>query len=567
MALFGNRRRRTIPTVRSFFIRMTRNFCVLAGALVCLGVRGAAPGIASLQGNGTLLVTNTFTNGVLTCERAVTVDGPWRPERNVFSLSRVTQTSVALSNGSGFFRSFALDLEDNTGPWLLATNELVDLPSFAPSMLSPSGSDVVSQFLSDRLSPATQDLLWSYAGGADATLQLALIQDLNAILQSGPIYDVQRFAGVNLMPRTRSLLAQSPQGTNLFRLNRLLLEDAYPGMIQRNPVPGFKNLVNSYDLLTTVAGAGGTPVSPNNKWQAGFEGGFATNAELSRPHIAMADRAGNIYIADKEAFAIRKVTPDGIIHTVAGINSPGYGSTNPVPATAVALNNPNGIWVQADGTFYILDRDNGLIRKVDTNSLCTLMVDNGAPIPEGRGLWVSPDEKILFYCAGTQVKRWDTTNGLTILADGFSQLGNLAVDPRGRLAVTDRKANMVYWVAGDGTRTVLAGGGSGSGGEGTLAIDTWLFEVRGIWFLPTGAFFLATDTGSQVWYVDTEGYIHLILNGDGSAHAGDGAWFYESSVPKVSKVRQIAMDYEGNLIVTENDAGYVRKVRFLPHAP
>src|SRR5207248_323180 len=41
-------------------------------------------------------------------------------------------------------------------------------------------------------------------------------------------------------------------------------------------------------------------------------------AELSHPHIAMADRAGNIYIADKEAHSIRKVLPDGRIFTVAG---------------------------------------------------------------------------------------------------------------------------------------------------------------------------------------------------------------------------------------------------------
>src|SRR5206468_4418091 len=43
---------------------------------------------------------------------------------------------------------------------------------------------------------------------------------------------------------------------------------------------------------------------------------------------------GNIYIADKEAHAIRKVTLDGNIYTVAGNNVSGYGDTNPVPATS-----------------------------------------------------------------------------------------------------------------------------------------------------------------------------------------------------------------------------------------
>src|SRR5262249_37291938 len=146
---------------------------------------------------------------------------------------------------------------------------------------------------------------------------------------------------------------------------------------------------------------------------------------------------------DKEAHAIRKVTLDGNIHTVAGNNVQGFGDTNPVPATSVSLANPNGLWVFPDGKFYILDRDNGLIRKVDTNGIMTLAVDNGSPILEGRGLWVSPDESILYYSAGTQVMQWDTTNGLSIFANGFSQLGNLAVDLLGRLYVTDRGASLV----------------------------------------------------------------------------------------------------------------------------
>src|SRR2546427_2052845 len=102
--------------------------------------------------------------------------------------------------------------------------------------------------------------------------------------------------------------------------------------------------------------------------------------------MAMADRAGNIYIADKDAQAIRKVTAEGNIFTVAGTGLIGRGTTDPAPATSVALYNPNGVYVQPDGTFYIVDRDKGLIRKVDTNGIMTLMVDNGAPIIGGSGL-------------------------------------------------------------------------------------------------------------------------------------------------------------------------------------
>jgi hypothetical protein len=90
-----------------------------------------------------------------------------------------------------------------------------------------------------------------------------------------------------------------------------------------------------------------------------------------------------------------------------------------------------------------------------------------------------------------------------------------------------------------------------------------LNQVRAVCFLPTGAYFLGTDAGSQVWYVDVEGKIHLFLHGNSTSQAGDGPWFYNPTEPRVSKVRQITSTREGDLLITEHDSGYVRKVRFL----
>jgi hypothetical protein len=154
---------------------------------------------------------------------------------------------------------------------------------------------------------------------------------------------------------------------------------------------------------------------------------------------------------------------------------------------------------------------------------------------------------------------------LAIFASGFVQVGNLAVDPAGNLVVTDSDASRVYRVSRDGTRTIIAGNADFSaGGDGLLATQTALAQVRAIWYLPTGGYFLGTDVGSQVWYVDTDGHIHLFLNGNsGSAHAGDGAWFYQDpTTPKVSFVKQITMDYDGNLLITEATEGYVRRIPF-----
>lgn len=338
-----------------------------------------------------------------------------------------------------------------------------------------------------------------------------------------------------------------------------------------SPTPeGFTNLTRAYSLLTAVAGAGGITTDGVNKWLPEFEGGPATTALLSRPHIATADAAGNIYIADKDAHAIRKVLTNGTITTVAGTNGLGDGPDEWTLGTEVALNEPNGLFTKPDGTTYILDLQNGKIRRLDPEGMLQTIIAVPGGIVAGRGLWVNETETLAFIASGSVVKRWDSTNGVTDYASGFVELGNLATDPSGKLVVTDRRGNRVYRLEDDGTQTVMAGDGTtgGNGGDGALATATSLNQVRGVAFLPTGAYFLCTHRGSQVWYVDTAGYIHLFLNGlTSDTHAGDGTYFYNPTEYRVSELRAVVVDYDGNLLITENDAGFVRKVQFLRYEP
>src|ERR1043165_1335542 len=74
---------------------------------------------------------------------------------------------------------------------------------------------------------------------------------------------------------------------------------------------GFTNLVHCYGILETIAGIGAGQIDGLSYWQPSYEGGPAAAAALSRPHYAQADRAGNIYIADKNSHSILKITPDG----------------------------------------------------------------------------------------------------------------------------------------------------------------------------------------------------------------------------------------------------------------
>lgn len=334
--------------------------------------------------------------------------------------------------------------------------------------------------------------------------------------------------------------------------------------------PGFTNLTLAYGVLTTIAGAGG--LQDFNNWRPEFEGAPATQVLLSGPHIAQADRAGFIYIADKDANGIRKIRHDGTIITVAGIagtGAPGNGPDERTAGTEVALNGPNGLWVRGDGTLFIMDTGNNKIRRLDTNGVMETLFNVSSGLGAGRGLWVSDDETRAYVCATTVVKKWTRDGGVVDLSNGYTQLGNLALDLAGNVVVTDRGTYYVYRLDEQGNRTIIAGTGfTPGGGDGELATSTFLEEVRGVWFLPTGAYFVGTHRGSQVWYVDTAGYIHLFLHGNrNGAHAGDGTWFYNPLERRVSEIRAVTVDYDGNLLITENDVGYIRKVQWLPFAP
>jgi len=108
-----------------------------------------------------------------------------------------------------------------------------DLRSFARRV--SEGRRPVDAWFGDQLSPETMEALVAYSGkGADEELQTNILQVVNRLVMGASIYDPGRFEGVHLGPETTALLKQKPERDNVAHLNRVLLEDAYPGAVPRH---------------------------------------------------------------------------------------------------------------------------------------------------------------------------------------------------------------------------------------------------------------------------------------------------------------------------------------------
>ncbi|MEY2410595.1 MAG: hypothetical protein QOF48_3265 [Verrucomicrobiota bacterium] len=350
--------------------------------------------------------------------------------------------------------------------------------------------------------------------------------------------------------------------------------------ISTNTPRHYTNLLESYGILETVAGSGQSQTDTSH-WLPSYEGEWATNVSLSRPHISFGDPWGNVLIVDQRSSSVLKVRPDGRLHTYAGTHNTNFNGDGPAFATNLNLCFPNGGWIRADGTFYVLDTANAKVRRIDTNQMMTTLFTAPSPLGDGRALWVKSDESLIYFGSGTSsnetdvgatstiLKKWTPAGGVSVVRTGFAELGNIVGDERnGDLYITDRLGYRIYRLDTNGVMTTFAGNGTatGSGGEGFYATNTSLNVPRSIWFIPNGGYFITEhDPGNRIWYVDPAGIIHRWMNGSSANNfrVGDGQWFYANpAAAKLSRVRSANTDPFGNLIITESNYGYVRRIRF-----
>jgi uncharacterized protein (TIGR03437 family) len=113
-------------------------------------------------------------------------------------------------------------------------------------------------------------------------------------------------------------------------------------------------------------------------------GGPATSAQLFDPETICFDAAGNLYIAESDGLKIVKFGADGTVTAIAGNGDIGFSGDNG-PATDATFNHPNGIAVDSNGYIYVSDTINSRIRKISPDGIITTIAGTGIPAYGGDG--------------------------------------------------------------------------------------------------------------------------------------------------------------------------------------
>jgi streptogramin lyase len=280
--------------------------------------------------------------------------------------------------------------------------------------------------------------------------------------------------------------------------------------------------------ITTIAGTG----------KKGHEGdnGPASQATLNLPHEIRFDRSGNLFIADTGNNAIRRIdAKTGIITTIAGgPKHRGY-SGDDGPANAAAFKGPHSLQFSADGSLYICDVGNHVIRRID------------------------PDTGVISTVAGTGQPGL-TPDGATIAGTPFNNPRSLDVDASGNLWLVTREGNQVFQLdlRASRIRLIAGTGKSGFTGNGGPALESTLSGPKGIALDHAGNAWLADTESHTIRRIDAKtGRIDVIAGTGAKGDGPDG----DATACALNRPHGVFVDADGAVYVGDSEAHRIRVLR------
>ncbi|GHU57701.1 hypothetical protein FACS189444_0220 [Spirochaetia bacterium] len=310
---------------------------------------------------------------------------------------------------------------------------------------------------------------------------------------------------------------------------------------------------------------------------AGYAEGTGTAARFSAPVGIAVDNSGNIYVADTENNRIRKITPAGVVTSLAGTTTAGYGDGT---GTAARFSAPQGIAVDNSGNIYVADTGNNRIRKITPAGVVTSLAGTTtAGYGDGTGtaarfsapLGITVDNSGNIYVADTgnnRIRKITPAGVVTSLAgtttagygDGtgtaarFSAPKGITVDNSGNIYVADTGNNRIRKITPAGVVTSLAGTTTTGYGDGTGTAARFS-APHGIAVDNSGTIYVA-DTGNNRIRKITPAGVVTSLAGTTTAGYGDGS----GMAARFSAPHGIAAVNSGNIYVADTGNNRIRKI-------
>ncbi len=269
-------------------------------------------------------------------------------------------------------------------------------------------------------------------------------------------------------------------------------------------------VVSAAGTVSTLAGS-----------TVGYINATGTSAKFNYPTGVAVDSSGNVYVADSGNNAIRKITPGGVVTTLAG-SATGASGTADGTGTAARFNTPNDVAVDSAGNVYVADTYNHMIRKITPAGVVTTLAGQYNGYNDGTGTAASfkyPWSLVLdsagnVYVADTYncaIRKITPAGVVTTLAgsptcgdqDGvgtaakLNQPSGITLGSDNALYITDTNNEKIKRVTLDGTVTTFAGSGTQGNLDGTGDVAQFSYPV-GIAVDTTGNIYIGDQLNNAI---------------------------------------------------------------------
>ncbi|WP_259067330.1 NHL repeat-containing protein [Mucilaginibacter sp. X4EP1] len=316
-------------------------------------------------------------------------------------------------------------------------------------------------------------------------------------------------------------------------------------------------------------------IPPNTTYTKG-SGSDSTSSSIDSlpsfysPAGVAVDAVGNVYVADYGNDMIRKITPQGVVSTLAGSGI--QGSVNGTGENA-SFNRPSGVAVDANGNVYVADAGNSLIREVSPVGVVTTVAGgdttgavNGpgvsATFNYPTGIALDASGNLYVADAGNNLIRLISKAGvvstfagsITDTTSNFNNPTGVTVDAAGNVYVAGYINNNILQINQAGVINVFAGTGSPGALNGPAASATFYYP-SGVAIDASGNLYIADEVNNLIRKITTNGTVST-LAGNGQAGAADST----GTAASFNGPAGLAVDASGNVYVADANNNLIRKI-------